>query len=71
LSLQLLRNGGLIAVDNTLWSGDVADPGNSEPGTRAIRQFNDSLNQDARVEISLVPIGDGLTLVRKPGILKQ
>ena len=71
LSLQLLRNGGLIAVDNTLWSGDVADPGNSEPGTRAIRHFNDRLNKDARVEISLVPIGDGLTLVRKPGILKQ
>lgn len=66
LSLQLLRDGGLMAVDNTLWSGAVADPGNMQPGTRAIRRFNDMLKQDARVEISLVPIGDGVTLVRKP-----
>ena len=67
LSLQLLRDGGLIAVDNTLWSGDVADPTNMEPGTRAIRKFNDMIRQDERVEISLVPIGDGLTLARKYG----
>ena len=67
LSLKLLRAGGLIAVDNTLWSGDVADPGNDEPGTRAIRRFNEMLKQDERVEISLVTIGDGLTLVYKPG----
>lgn len=66
LSLHLLREGGLIAVDNTLWSGDVADPANTEPSTRAIRHFNEMLSQDKRVEISLVPIGDGLTLVRKP-----
>jgi caffeoyl-CoA O-methyltransferase len=66
LSLHLLREGGLIAVDNTLWSGDVADPANTEPSTRAIRHFNEMLSQDQRVEISLVPIGDGLTLVRKP-----
>jgi caffeoyl-CoA O-methyltransferase len=65
LSLQLLRDGGLIAVDNTLWSGDVADPANMEPGTRAIRKFNEMIRQDERVEISLVPIGDGLTLARK------
>jgi len=71
LSLQLLREGGLIAVDNTLWSGDVADPANSEPATRAIRKFNEMLRQDERVEISLVPIGDGLTLVYKPGVMKQ
>jgi caffeoyl-CoA O-methyltransferase len=67
LSLKLLRAGGLIAVDNTLGSGDVADPGNDEPGTRAIRRFNEMLKQDQRVEISLVTIGDGLTLVYKPG----
>ncbi len=65
LSLSLLRAGGLMAVDNTLWSGDVADPENMEPGTRAIRRFNEMLKQDERVEISLVPIGDGLTLVYK------
>ncbi len=70
LSLKLLRAGGLMAVDNTLWSGEVADPGNEEPGTRAIRRFNEMLKQDERVEISLVPIGDGLTLVHKPGALK-
>jgi predicted O-methyltransferase YrrM len=55
-----------MAVDNTLWSGDVADPQNMEPGTRAIRRFNDMVRQDQRVEISLVPIGDGLTLIYKP-----
>jgi predicted O-methyltransferase YrrM len=67
LSFGLLRAGGLIAVDNTLWSGDVADPGNQEPGTRAIRRFNEMLKQDERVVFSLVTIGDGLTLVHKPG----
>ena len=67
LSLSLLRAGGLMAVDNTLWSGDVADPENMEPGTRAIRRFNEILKQDERVEIRLVPIGDGLTLVHKSG----
>jgi predicted O-methyltransferase YrrM len=66
LSLTLLRDGGLMAVDNTLWSGDVADPENTAPGTRAIRQFNDMVRDDKRVDISLVTIGDGLTLVRKP-----
>jgi caffeoyl-CoA O-methyltransferase len=65
-SFKLLRKGGIMAVDNTLWSGDVADPANTEPGTRAIRRFNDMVRQDARVEISLVPIGDGLTLIYKP-----
>lgn len=64
--LQLLRCGGVMAVDNTLWSGHVADPENREPGTRAIRRFNDMVNNDGRVISSLVPIGDGLTLVYKP-----
>lgn len=65
LALQLLRKGGLIAVDNTLWSGAVADPENTEPGTRAIRRFNDLVKQDERVSKSLVTIGDGLTLILK------
>jgi caffeoyl-CoA O-methyltransferase len=65
-ALELLRPGGLIAVDNTLWSGDVADPDNNDPGTRAIRRFNQRIQQDTRVIRSLVPIGDGLTLVLKP-----
>jgi predicted O-methyltransferase YrrM len=63
--LALLRPGGLIAVDNTLWNGDVADPDNTEPDTVAIREFNARLRDDPRVDLSLVPIGDGLTLARK------
>ena len=65
MALHLLRKGGLIAVDNTLWSGAVADPENSEPGTRAIRRFNETLKQDDRVSHSLLTIGDGLTLILK------
>lgn len=64
-SLQLLRPGGLIAIDNTLWDGAVADPDDHEPDTVAIRAFNEALRDDARVDLSLVPIGDGLTLARK------
>ncbi|HEY4999496.1 MAG TPA: class I SAM-dependent methyltransferase [Usitatibacter sp.] len=64
-SLALVRRGGLIAVDNTLWSGAVADPANDERDTRAIRAFNDALHADRRVEISLLPVGDGLTLALK------
>lgn len=64
-SLKLLRRGGLLAVDNTLWSGSVADPDNQEPSTRAIRRFNEMVKNDNRVTKSLVPIGDGLTLIVK------
>lgn len=63
--LELLRPGGLIAVDNTLWDGDVADPANQEPDTVAIRAFNEKLRDDSRIDLSLVPVGDGLTLARK------
>ncbi len=65
MALQLLRKGGVIAVDNTLWSGAVADPDNNEPGTRAIRRFNEMIKKDSRVSTSLVTIGDGLTLILK------
>lgn len=65
MALKLVRKGGLIAVDNTLWSGAVADPENMEPGTRAIRRFNDLVDNDKRVTRSLLTIGDGLTLVLK------
>ncbi|MGD8854132.1 MAG: class I SAM-dependent methyltransferase [Gammaproteobacteria bacterium] len=64
-SLELLRPGGLIAIDNTLWSGSVIDPTDSDPDTLAIRAFNEALHADTRVHISLVPIGDGLTLALK------
>ena len=63
--LDLIRPGGVIAVDNTLWSGRVADLSEQEPDTVAIREFNQMLVGDSRVVISLVPIGDGLTLARK------
>lgn len=65
MALRLLRKGGIIAVDNTLWSGAVADPDNIEPGTRAIRRFNDMVKEDKRVSTSLLTIGDGLTLILK------
>jgi predicted O-methyltransferase YrrM len=63
--LALLRPGGLIAVDNTLWNGAVADPNDDEADTVAIRAFNEKLRDDDRVDLSLVPIGDGLSLARK------
>jgi predicted O-methyltransferase YrrM len=63
--LALLRPGGLIAVDNTLWDGAVADPADRSPDTVALREFNARLHADERVDLSLVPIGDGLTLARK------
>ncbi len=65
LALELLRPGGLLVADNTLWSGRVADPANDEPSTVALRRFNRRLHRDERVDLSLVPIGDGLTLARK------
>jgi len=63
--LNLVRKGGLIAVDNTLWSGDLADPDVNDEDTIALRAFNQYLHSDERVDLSLVPIGDGLTLARK------
>jgi caffeoyl-CoA O-methyltransferase len=63
--LQLVRVGGLIVFDNTLWSGAVADGNDQEPSTRALRQLNDKLHHDERVAISLLSIGDGVTLALK------
>ncbi|MGA7933958.1 MAG: class I SAM-dependent methyltransferase [Kovacikia sp.] len=65
LALQLVRSGGLIAIDNVLWSGRVADSTVQDKRTNKIRLFNQTLHQDGRVGLSLVPIGDGLTLVLK------
>jgi predicted O-methyltransferase YrrM len=62
--LQLVRTGGLIAIDNVLWGGAVAKPADSVD-TRALQQLNDKLQLDARVDLSMLPIGDGLTLARK------
>jgi predicted O-methyltransferase YrrM len=63
--LKLLRPGGLIAIDNTLWAGKVADPDVQDEDTVAIREFNAKLLADQRIDLSLVPIADGLTLARK------
>lgn len=65
LCLELLRPGGLIAIDNTLWSGAVADPRDNDRQTEVLRELNAFLHEDERVDLSLVPIGDGLTLARK------
>jgi predicted O-methyltransferase YrrM len=64
-ALVLLRPGGLVVVDNTLWSGRVADPEVADEDTVALRHFNEHLHRDARIDLSLLPIGDGLTLARK------
>ncbi|HAJ57987.1 MAG TPA: SAM-dependent methyltransferase [Cyanobacteria bacterium UBA8543] len=64
-SLQLIRPGGLIAIDNVLWSGDVADPQVQDNSTQAIRAINKKLHHDERVTLSLVSIADGLTLALK------
>jgi len=63
--LVLLRTGGLIAIDNTLWSGDVVKPEKTDENTVAIRAFNDALHKDTRVALSLLAIGDGVTLALK------
>ena len=65
LCLKLLRPGGLIAIDNVLWSGDVVDERINDIDTESIRSLNKKLHIDSRVDISIVPIGDGLTLALK------
>lgn len=64
-SLTLLRPGGLILVDNVLWSGKVADSNNHDEQTLAIRTFNQAIHQDKRTHMCLIPIGDGLSVIRK------
>ncbi|PMB45803.1 SAM-dependent methyltransferase [Fischerella thermalis CCMEE 5205] len=65
LALQLVRPGGLIAIDNVLWSGRVADPQVQDNRTNKIRAFNQKLYQDQRVTLSMLAIADGLTLAMK------
>ncbi len=64
-ALELLRTGGLITLDNTLWEGKVADPAVTDMDTQAIRAINTKLAGDERVTLSLLPVGDGLTLALK------
>jgi len=63
--MNLVRPGGLIVVDNTLWGGEVANPRNRDEDTVALREFNDVLLADPRIDLSLLPLGDGLTLARR------
>lgn len=64
-AFALVRTGGLIAVDNTLWGGQVIDKKAQSEDTRAIRRFNDQLHSDKRILLSMLPIGDGLSLALK------
>jgi len=63
--LPRLRTNGVILVDNTLWSGRVFDESNDEEDTLALREFNDMVAADVRVESTILTLGDGLTLIRK------
>lgn len=65
LGLQLVRPGGLILIDNVLWGGSVADPLDQDEDTVAIRNLNQKLHTDNRVTLSMLPVGDGLTLARR------
>lgn len=65
MSLLLLRQGGLIAIDNVLWSGKVVDKNSHDKTTEALHELNEKLLHDERITLSLLPIGDGLTLARK------
>jgi predicted O-methyltransferase YrrM len=64
-ALKLVRTGGLIAMDNMLWSGAVVDPANNEVSTLAVRALNAKVHGDARVDISLLTVADGIMLARK------
>ncbi|MEM9251600.1 MAG: class I SAM-dependent methyltransferase [Planctomycetota bacterium] len=64
-AVDLVRPGGLIAIDNTLWDGKVADPSHADTATETIRRVNERACTDERVDGALVPIGDGITLARK------
>lgn len=64
-ALELIRLGGMIAVDNVLWSGQVAEPDDQRASTEALRRFNEALARDSRVDVSVIPIGDGVTLATR------
>lgn len=64
-SLELVRPGGLIVLDNVLWGGAVADPSATDADTEALRALNAFLHADSRIDLSLIPVADGLTLARK------
>ena len=65
ISLEMLNNGGLIIIDNVLWHGEVIDKNKNDKYTKNIRELNDFISKDKRVEKVIVPFGDGMTVCRK------
>ena len=65
LSLVLVKKNGFILIDNVLWHGDVADPNKNDRLTSAIREFNSFIKKDDRIEKTILPLGDGITICRK------
>ena len=65
LSLELVKNNGFILIDNVLWKGDVIDPSKNDRLTNMIREFNSFIKKDDRVEKTILPLGDGITICRK------
>jgi predicted O-methyltransferase YrrM len=64
-ALALVRPGGVIVIDNVLWGGSVCDPADTDPSTEAIRDLNRILHHDERIDLSMLPVGDGLSLALK------
>jgi caffeoyl-CoA O-methyltransferase len=64
-AFKLIRRGGVIAIDNVLWGGSLVDESKQDEDTNALRALNQQLHKDDRIDLSMVPIGDGLTLARK------
>ncbi|MGV3615802.1 MAG: O-methyltransferase [Fimbriimonas sp.] len=64
-ALALIRPNGLILIDNVLWDGKVADPAADDEDTRALKELNATLHDDERIDLALLPIGDGVTVARK------
>ncbi len=63
--LSLIKNTGFIIIDNVLWHGDVADPNKNDKLTSILREFNSFLKKDDRIEKTILPLGDGITICRK------
>jgi caffeoyl-CoA O-methyltransferase len=64
-ALKLVRSGGVIALDNMLWSGEVADPSNTNETAVVLRALNQKIHDDSRVDMALLAIGDGVMLARR------
>ena len=65
LSFNIIRNSGFILIDNVLWKGEVANPSINDKLTNIIREFNSFIKKDDRIEKTILPLGDGLTICRK------